>query len=132
MFWHLMILVVVPIGFATAAELWARRARRVFLKGPCAGIRWHRRFPNAPHHDIRAFLKLFSHAYGFKDHQICIVSPDDRIVDIDRAVDPFPMDAIELEEFAEEYLQRYGLDLASAWREDITLGEVFELTRATP
>ena len=129
MFWHLTILISVAVGFTMATVIWAGLARRRFLKRPCAGIRWHRRFPNAPHEDIRAFLQLFSRSFGFKDHQICVFRPDDRVKDVNSAFEPLPMDAMELEEFADEYQRRYGLDLEKVWRDNITLGEMFDLTR---
>ncbi len=37
-----------------------------------------------------------------------------------------PVDSFELETFDVKLSKRYGLELLSIWREDLTLGEVFE------
>ncbi len=38
------------------------------------------------------------------------------------------VDSVELEFLCKMVEKRYGLDLASSWREDITLGEIYEQT----
>lgn len=38
-------------------------------------------------------------------------------------------DAMELESFAKDFRKTYGIDPVPMWREDITLGELFALTR---
>ena len=37
-------------------------------------------------------------------------------------------DSMELEYLCETVETRYGVDLAASWREDITLGEIYEQT----
>jgi hypothetical protein len=38
-------------------------------------------------------------------------------------------DALELETLASRLQQRYGIDAAKFWRDDLTLGEIYEQTR---
>ncbi len=43
----------------TAAIGAVEKAReRMLLDRPCAGIRWHRLFPNVTHDEIREFLRM--------------------------------------------------------------------------
>ena len=45
---------------------------------------------------------------------------------------PYPKlmaDSLELESFIVRVQERYGVDFLPLWREDITLGELFEKTR---
>ena len=53
-------------------------------------------------------------------------------MDVYRAVHPPKWtlaDSMELESFATRCQTRCGIDVFGAWRDDITLGEVFALTR---
>jgi hypothetical protein len=40
----------------------------------------------------------------------------------------FMADALELETLASHLHKRYGIDAATFWRDDITLGEIYEQT----
>ena len=103
-----------------------------FWTRACTGIRWRRRFPESPTPDIREFLDIFTDAFGFSSASRCYFSPDDRVLEVYRALYPdrFMADALELETLESRLRQRYGIDMESFWREDITLGEVFSFTKA--
>jgi hypothetical protein len=76
-------------------------------------------------------LGILVDAFGFRQSRRCCFSPDDRLMDIYRAV--FPpgsyMDNMELESFAMRLEKRYGIDLFADDCHDITLGDIYEQTR---
>lgn len=92
-------------GLALAATLFAasteRRSRLVLRKyreRKCTGLLWLRRFPNAPAASIRQFLELVAGAFHLSGDHLKL-APDDRIIDIYRAIYPdrYMPDACELE-----------------------------------
>lgn len=113
------------IGFATWWQ--SRKALGRFWIRRCMGIRWRRRFPNASKAELREFLDLFAHAFGFNHRQSLCFSPDDRVMEVYRAVYPAGSlaDGLELEMLALEVEKRYGVAWDSVWHGDITLGELF-------
>ena len=131
-FWILLgicILFIVP--FSIAEE----RRRRAFLRGfwdrACTGIRWRRRFPESSVSQIREFLSIFADAFAFQQKRRLCFSPDDKIMEIYRGLYPDrnTPDCMELETLVVRLRKRYGIDAASFWREDMTLGELFTHTR---
>ncbi len=96
------------------------------------GIRWRRRFPNVPKTHIREFLNTFVDAFAFSQRRRCHFSPDDRVIDVYRALYPpgTLADNLELETLALKLEKQYGIDFHALWREDITLGELYEQARA--
>ncbi|TLY90399.1 MAG: hypothetical protein E6K40_17245 [Gammaproteobacteria bacterium] len=98
----------------------------------CAGRAWLKEFPTAQSDDVRSFLVLFVGSFGFPRKRALQFAPNDRLLDIYRALYPLKNmpDALELETFAKRVEATYGLDLVRIWREDITLGEVFAKTTA--
>jgi hypothetical protein len=95
------------------------------------GIRWRRRFPGSPKSDIREFLELFCDAFGFSRASRRHFSPDDRVVEVYRALYPdrFMADALELETLESRLWQRYGVEMRGFWREDITFADVYSHTK---
>ena len=129
---------VVLLLFAGSALLVLpfQRARRkrmlVYWSRPCQGAQWRRRFPAVPHTDIRAFLTLFTDAFAFRRTRRLCFSPDDQVLVIYRTLYPSPgpeIDSMELETLVDAIQRSYCLDVVPRWREDITLGELFTLTR---
>jgi propanediol dehydratase small subunit len=119
--------------FTFASEMGERKRLRKLLDRPCAGIRWHRRFPSEPHNDIRSFLKMFNQAFSFGEIQTCTFGPDERIFEIyiARYVPHLTVDDhLEFEFLAEALQATYARDLATIWRKDLTLGDLFSLTHA--
>jgi len=91
------------------------------------GIRWRRRFPESPKTEIREFLSTLVDAFGFRQSRRCCFSPDDKLMDVYRALYPpgSIADNMELETFSLKLEKRYGIDFLALWREDITLGELY-------
>jgi hypothetical protein len=96
------------------------------------GRGWKERFPDVPKEEIRAFLELFADAFLFKQEHRCRFSPDDKVLDVYKAVYPssFGADAMELETFLTEVEQKYGVQgVDRIWSEDLTLGDMFKHVR---
>jgi hypothetical protein len=127
----ILLLAFVALGGGLIVEIQVRKALRPYWQRACTGIRWRRRFPDVPKTEIREFLILFVDAFAFRRNRRCCFSPDDRVMDVYRALYPFAgmADCMELETFCEMVQKRYGLDFATSWREDLTLGQIYEQTR---
>jgi propanediol dehydratase small subunit len=126
---------VMMLAVAIAAGVWAEvqktSALRPYWRRPCAGIRWRRRFPETPNREIREFLDMFIEAFGFQHRQRLCFRPEDRVMDVYHAIYPPGcdiVDGMELESLCRSLRRRYGVDVAESWREDITLGELYERT----
>ena len=112
--------------------LFENRRMRMFWTRACGGGQWRGHFPDASKSEIRGFLRLFGRAFGFRNSRLLCFRPDDRVMDVYRTIYPPQWtlsDSMELESFAKSVCVRYGVDLFRLWRDDITLGEVFALTR---
>ncbi len=109
-----------------------RRLMRGYWSRVCTGAHWRRRFPHTSKADIREFLRTFVDAFGFSRSRRLRFTPDDRVMDVYRTLHPPKWtlaDSMELESLALSFHKDYGIDLVPLWREDITLGELFALTR---
>jgi hypothetical protein len=122
-------LVMALLGLGAIRE---RRLLRSYWQRACTGRIWRRRFPHAPKSEIREFLDIFIEAFGFADRRRLCFSPDDRVMDIYRTLYPVrgSADSMELEDLVESLQGRYRVEVLVVWREDITLGELFTLTRS--
>ena len=126
------LLVVAGSSGVFIAHVHRSRSLRPYWERGCTGIRWRRRFPHSSKTDIREFLLIFVDAFLFSERRRSRFSPDDRVIDVYRAVYPpedGSADNLELETLAMLLERRYGIDLRAVWREDITLGELYEHTR---
>jgi propanediol dehydratase small subunit len=105
---------------------------RRYLDRVCAGFQWRRRFPKASNSEIREFLDIFVEAFGFRQSWRLHFAPGDRVVDVYRTLYPIRgmPDGLELESFVEDLQNRYRVNLLGSWREDITLGEIYERTHS--
>ena len=127
------LLVVAGVVGSIFAYIHRSRSLRPYWKRACMGIRWRRRFPDAPKADIREFLRIFVDAFAFSQKRRSRFSPDDRVMDIYRALyppDDSLADSLELETLALRLEKRYRIDLHALWRDDVTLGQLYEHTRA--
>ncbi len=136
MSWLVLIIVLLTgLSFAVATEFAERARLRRLLARPCAGIRWHRRFPVAPHDDIRAFLRVFTDAFAIEGIHCTKFAPDDRplAIYLSRYVPHLTLDDHgEFESWGKALEREYGIDLMTVWREgDVTLGELFAVTRGS-
>lgn len=72
---------------------------------------------------------MFVKAFVLAGKERMRFSPDDRVMDVYRALYPpedFLADSLELEMLAARLEKRYGINLKALWRESITLGDLFE------
>jgi propanediol dehydratase small subunit len=127
------LLVIAAIAFVLTlpVQFQRRRALRRFWDRHCMGIRWRRRFPDAPKTELREFLTIFVDAFCFDRKRRTGFSPDDRVMEVYRADYPpgSLADSMELETLGLRLEKRYGIDFTAVWREDITLGELYEHTK---
>lgn len=128
----LLVIAVLACLLTLLVESQRRRALQRFWDRRCMGIRWRRRFPDSPKTELREFLTIFVDAFCFDLKRRTCFSPNDRVMDVYRAEYPaggLP-DCMELEKLGVSLKKRYGVDLTTVWREDITLGELYELTES--
>ena len=120
------------LGILGSGLIFGGRLPNGFRDRACQGRGWRRAFPNAPKDRIRAFLQVFVGAFAFRDSERLKFSPADRILDVYRAVYPsrWVPDSLELEAFASELENRFGVRLESFWSDQLTLGEVFAAVEA--
>ena len=107
-----------------------RAALRPYWARGCMGFRWRRRFPDAPKAEIREFLNAFVDAFMLRRKRRSFFSPDDRVMALYRALNPpgSLADSMELETLCKALKTSYGVDFVASWRDDITLGEMYEQT----
>ena len=107
-----------------------RRLQRYWDR-TCTGAEWRSRFPNVPKNEIRKFLQTFVDGFAFKDQQRLKFAPDDKVMDIYRALYPSEgwLDSLEIETFSENLKKEYDFDLAKVTDPDVTLGQLFAMTR---
>lgn len=126
-----VIAAIVLLAGTLAARRWLRLdLPRPYRFRPCTGRHWKRRFPAAAEPTLRDFLGRFRQAFDLAVGDELKFRPDDEILAIYRArypVEGWP-DGMELERLARSLRERYGLDLATVWRPDLTLGELFRMT----
>lgn len=101
------------------------------------GSEWRRAFPNASKDSIRDFLESFTNGFAFRKKRRLKFSPDDKIMDIYKALYPsndwIGGDALELEMFSKILEEDYKINLADVLTDDLTLGQLFEMaTRINP
>jgi hypothetical protein len=91
---------------------------------------WQHRFPGAAREDVGDFLATLSAAFALRNYEKELLSPDDRVLGIHRALYPgeSSVDSPELTRLAASLRQRYGLSVGEVWDEQVTLAELFELT----
>jgi hypothetical protein len=100
---------------------------RYFRSRNCQGRSWRRAFPDASKQEIREFLTVFCTAFQLRECEKLKLRPDDGILNIQRAITPeWAIDPLEeSEDLARKLSDDYGFDLAAAWSDKLTLGELF-------
>ena len=93
----------------------------------CKGASWKRAFPGAANDDIRTFLGLFVRAFAFRDTQTLQVEPEDKVIEVYRALymRTGGVDGLELETFAKYIEKEYKVRLESIWSEALTFGALY-------
>ena len=91
------------------------------------GKGWWREFPSSSKTEIREYLQTFVDAFAFDESEKLKLSPNDRILDIYKSLysRAWMADCLEVETFLDDLEAKYGIDLASTWHKEITLGDVF-------
>jgi len=123
----IIFLVIVPLMGGLFVTLQRHKALGKYWHRPCAGRSWRRQFPKSPKYEIREFLDLFVHAFIFSPKRRLRFLPTDKVMEVYQTVYSSGewTDGMELETFCKKLKERYKIDLASFWRKDITLGEIF-------
>jgi hypothetical protein len=100
---------------------------RHFYDRGCAGRAWRERFPCAKKEEIRGFLELFVESFALSSKRRLSFAPDDRVIDVYRAIYPetFAADAFECETLVKECEERYGVDITRGFSDNTTLGDLF-------
>ncbi len=100
-----------------------------YLKRSCTESEWQRAFPEASEDSIRDFLESFIHGFAFRGKRRLKFIPDDKIMDIYKALYPakdwIGADALELETFSIILEGEYKINLADVLTDDLTLGQLF-------
>ncbi len=106
---------------------------RYYWQRSCTGRAWRRAFPDASKDEIRAFLRLFVDSFAFRPRRSLQFAPQDEILAVYRALYPVKgwPDALELETLADQLQRAYGIDLASIWSDQLTMGDIFMNTRGS-
>jgi propanediol dehydratase small subunit len=131
-FLPIALLLVAAVCGGAMGYIHRSKSLRPYWERGCMGIRWRRRFPNSSKTDIREFLDIFVDAFAFNQKKRSRFSPDDRVMDVYRALYPpgdCLADCLELETLAVLIQERYAINLRAVLRDDITLGELYQHTR---
>ncbi|MBI5385664.1 MAG: hypothetical protein HZA90_13380 [Verrucomicrobia bacterium] len=129
----IVLLLIAGVSGGVVGHMNRSRSLRPYWQRVCMGIRWRRRFPDSSKNEIREFLNIFVDAFLFRRTRRSRFSPDDRVLDVYRALYPPGdrlADSCELETLVLRLEKRYDIDLHALWREGISLGELYEHTRA--
>ena len=124
----LIIICLAAMAMTIALSVAERRRLARFWRRPCTGPLWRRAFPDASTADVREFLRLFVDAFALPDRRCLSFRPDDRVMDIYRAIYTpgwTIADAMELEILAIRIEQRYGHTVTSSDPESLTLGDIY-------
>lgn len=91
---------------------------------------WQRRFPGAARGDVDDFLAMLCAAFALRSYEKELLSPDDCVLGIHRALYPGEgsAESPELAQLAASLRQRYGLAVEEGWGEQLTLARLFELS----
>jgi hypothetical protein len=131
MHWSYSILVVGSL-IGVVSLLRHKKRLRSLEDGPCAGRDWRSKFPDAAEAEIRQFLDIFGDAFSINRSARINFAPDRKVMDVYRKLYPAgsPVDHLELETFDEDLENSYGVSVEKFWRDDITLGDIFQYIRS--
>jgi propanediol dehydratase small subunit len=126
MIFAIVIFAVVLIAGTFAQRAFLQRMRR-FYDRRCTGRAWRDRFPEAKEEEIRGFLELFVESFALSRKRKLSFLPDDKIMDVYRAINPQigGADALECETLVAECEARYGVDINRGFSDSTTLGDLF-------
>ena len=122
---------ILAVALGGCFGLLRRRALSVYWARGCSGRAWRRTFPAASKAELREYLQLFAQAFDLPPERSLCFAPTDRVTDVYLACNPIRgmPDALETELFVQALEERYGVTLALPMHENVSLGELFSLTR---
>ena len=126
---------VIVLSLIAATMLWSvlfgGRLPRPFHGRACQGQGWRNAFPASSRQDIRDFLSLFVEAFAFSQKERLKLNPEDKILQIypSRYPSKWTPDALEVETLAKDIEAQYGFSFESVWHDQLTLGELFQITQ---
>jgi MFS family permease len=90
-------------------------------------IQWRRQFPNSSKAEIRDFLNALARSLGFESAKHRLLSPNDKLLSIYESIygPGSTPDNTEIDHFIRHMQERYGIDVLTSWREDVTVGELY-------
>ena len=120
-------LIITVIAIAIAWSVYTGDVPKKYRIRNCTGKNWKKKFPDTSKEDIRRFLFLFTDAFAFSRKQKLKFEPDDKILDIYKALYPakWMADSLEVETLAEDIEREYNINFTSIWHENLTLGDLF-------
>jgi hypothetical protein len=129
----LFIAIIVGIGLLIGM-LYTLSDRKRFQKywtRKCTGHQWRRLFPDSSKEDIRSFLEIFVDSFCFNRSKCLKFSPSDKLIEIYRTHYPSDnaVDFMEIEAFLIDLERNYGKDVADVITAEMTLRDIFDITR---
>ncbi|MCH4296697.1 hypothetical protein MJ923_20545 [Shewanella sp. 3B26] len=120
-------LIIIVLALAIAWSVYIGDVPKKYKVRSCTGKHWKTAFPHSTKEDIRKFLLLFTDAFAFSPKQKLKFEPEDKILDIYKALYPkkWMADSLEIETLAEDIEKVYQIDFASIWHENLTLGDLY-------
>ena len=120
-------LIITVIAIAIAWSVYTGDVPKKYRIRNCTGKNWKKKFPDTSKEDIRRFLFLFTDAFAFSRKQKLKFEPDDKILDIYKALYPakWMADSLEVETLAEDIEREYNINFTNIWHENLTLGDLF-------
>ena len=127
---NLIFLIVIIVGMLVSVKYFGTPI--MYRLRSCAGSEWKRKYPHRNKNEIRDYLEVFIWAFALNEKDKLKFQPADKLMDIYRQIYPskWLADSLELETFAEDLQNKYGISLDEMWHDEITLGEVFERVSA--
>ncbi len=122
-----IIITTLLLGIGIYAVLTGGRLPDPFRKRTCQGRGWKKAFPDAQPKDIRQFLLFFVGAFAFSGSEKLKLNPNDKILEIYKAMYPskWMADVLEFETLARNLRRSYSVEFENIWKDDLTLGELF-------
>ncbi|MSN26661.1 MAG: hypothetical protein GJV46_12425 [Geobacter sp.] len=130
---QIFMMILVALGACVFACSGGKRRINQYWTRNCTGGEWRKQFPQASKDAIREFLECFVRGFAFSSKKRLKFNPNDKIMDVYRALYPaegWP-DVLELETFSILLEKKYRLGLASVINDDLTLGQLFQMTIET-
>jgi hypothetical protein len=122
-----IIIISTMAAIIVGVKIWGGNIPNPYRSRGCMGRKWKQEFPHVSKEEIGKFLHIFTEAFAFNPGKKLKFGPQDEIIEIYSALYPFKgADALEVETLAEEIENVYSVDFDQIWKENLTLGELFD------